>query len=131
MGCFGALFGKRMMILSHAIVGFVMVAVGLIGFILALLAAIRIEYFEHLTWKIQNNLHENNIISQTVPLPGVEPEFVIDDQFNLFYPGQDMDLEPYYRLSYYDEEDPLGLVYGTQPSYVEENLQKVRWGSIF
>lgn len=124
LGGVGALFGKRMMILSHAIVGFVLVAMGLLGLILSLLAALRIQYFENLTWMIQNNLHQNNVIADVIPLPGTQPEMVIDDQFDLFYPGQDMDLEPYYRLSYYDEDDPLGLIYGTKPYYLSE-LQTV------
>ena len=69
---------------------------------------------------MQKNLHENGVTDYIYPLPGSEEKFEIEDPYDLIYEGQNMDLEPYYRLSMYDEDDPLGLMYETTPAYFNE-----------
>ena len=69
---------------------------------------------------MQENLHENGVTDYIYPLPGTKVKFEIEDPYDLIYEGQNMDLEPYYRLSMYDEDDPLGLMYETTPAYYNE-----------
>ena len=87
---------------------------------MSLLSSIHIEYFEKLTFLMQQNLQENGVTEHLYPLPGSEEKFEIEDPYELIYEGQDMDLEPYYRLSIYDEEEPFGLMYETTPAYLRE-----------